>query len=239
MPDKGTASLHWDYRDGRVAAVAAAVVYSLWVLEMVLPGGETVRAEPGTPVSAFEAFWESAHRMASILVMVAAGLGLSLGARETRRWLLVSWWAMFAFGALSLATSLLPGRCTVSTDVACTVEALVEGAGGPATLQAVLAVAAMAAALLSVVALAVNRWRCGDRMWVPVAVLAGFQAATAVGVLVVSWVFVSSGTGQPGTAMGTAERAHLVALALWLLAAGLLRGPWLRTPRTRRSASPR
>ncbi|MCY9785978.1 DUF998 domain-containing protein [Nocardiopsis sp. EMB25] len=229
MPDTSTASLHWDYRDGRVAAVAAAVVYSLWVLEVVLPGGGAAQgalAEPGSP---FGEFLDSTHRTASILVIVAAALGLSLGTRQTRRWLLVSWWSMAAFGAISLATSLMPGACRVSTDVACAAESLVEGGQGATLAQALLSVAAVVTALVSVIALAVNRWNADDPAWPFVAVMAALQAVSAVAVLILAGIlYWSSGDGDPGVALGLVQRAHLVTVALWLLTAGIVPGPWKR-----------
>ncbi|MEV2274411.1 DUF998 domain-containing protein [Nocardiopsis sp. NPDC049922] len=230
MPDTSTASLHWDYRDGRVAAVAAAVVFSLWVAEIVLPGGGAAQGALAEPGTTFGRFLDSTHRIASILVIVAAALGLSLGARQTRRWLRVSWWSMAAFGAISLTTSLMPGPCRVSTDVACAAEALAEGVHGASVAQALLSVAAVVAALLSVVALAVNRWRASDPAWLFVAVMAGLQAVTAVAVLVLAGIrFWSAGDGDPGVALGLLERAHLVTVALWLLAAGIIPGQWRRT----------
>ncbi|MEE2045179.1 DUF998 domain-containing protein, partial [Nocardiopsis tropica] len=53
-------------------------------------------------------------------------------------------------------------------------------------------------------------------------------AAVAVLVLAVRVYAAAAGDG-PGAAPGLLERAHLVTVALWLLAAGLLRGPWRRT----------
>ena len=63
MPNTG--QLHWDHRDGRVAAVAAAAAYSLWVLEIVLPGGAATQGALATPGSTLESVLESAHRTAA------------------------------------------------------------------------------------------------------------------------------------------------------------------------------
>ncbi|MDE3720715.1 DUF998 domain-containing protein [Nocardiopsis sp. N85] len=227
---------HWDYRDGRVAAVAAAIVYSMWTLEIVLPGGGGgVQGALADPDSAFGRFLDSAHRTGSILVVLAAGLGLTLGARETNRRPAVSWWAMAVFGTASFVASLLPGRCVVSTDVACASESLAEGVGGATAAQSVIATVTILAALVGVVSLAVNRRRAGDSAWVWVAVLAVLQALAAVAVLALA-VRVSGGDGNPGVALGFLERAHLVTVALWLLTAGVLPGPWKRAGTAHRTS---
>jgi len=228
MPNSG--QLHWDYRDGRVAAVAAAIVYSLWTLEVVLPGSGAAQGALADPDAVFGRFLDSAHRTAAILVVLTAGLGLALGAREATPWLTVSWWSMAVFGAASLVTALLPGRCVVSTDAACAAESLVEGVAGATAAQAVLAVVAILAALVGVGALAVDRYRAGDRAWPFVAVPAVLQAVAAVAVLVLAArVYAAAGDGSPGVALGLLERAHLVTVALWLLTAGVLPGPWKRS----------
>ena len=227
MPNSG--QLHWDQRDGRVAAVAAAVVYSLWALEVLLPGGGDVQGALADPGTAFGAFLDSAHRTAAVLVVIAAGIGLALGARVTGVWLALSWWAMAVFGASSLLASVFPGPCLVSTDVACAAESLAEGIPGATAAQAVLAVVAVLAALVGVGSLAVDRFRAGDRAWAAVAVLAVLQAAVAAAVLVVAARVSGAGDGSPGVALGLLERGHLAAVALWLLAAGVLPGPWKRS----------
>ncbi|GAA1469554.1 DUF998 domain-containing protein [Nocardiopsis exhalans] len=234
MPNSNTAKLHWDYRDGRVAAVVAALVYSLWTLEIILPVG------PGTPTGAladpqspFGQFLDSAHRTAAILVVVAAGLGLTLGARRPRRRLTFSWWSMAVFGAASLAASLLPGRCVVSTDAACTVESMVEGVQGATVAQPVLAVVAALSALLACAALTWDRYEAGERAWPVLALITAAQAVATVIVLVLAgMVYAASGDGSPGVALGLAERFHLVTVALWLLAVGLVPGQWKRRHRS-------
>ncbi|WP_017543988.1 hypothetical protein [Nocardiopsis prasina] len=238
MPYSNTTTPHWDYRDGRVAAVVAAVVYSLWAVEIILPVGPGVAAGAlADPDSGFGQFLDSAYRTAAILVVLAAGLGLALGARRPRRWLTVSWWSMAVFGAASLAASLLPGRCVVATDAACTVESVVEGVRGATAVQPVLAVVATLAALLASAALTWDRRRAGERAWVVLAVITLAQAVAAAVVLVLAaLVFASSGDGSPGVALGLAERAHLVTVALWLLATGVVPGQWKRA-RTRHAVS--
>lgn len=219
---------HWDYRDGRVAAVAAAIVYSMWTVEVMLPGGNAVQGALADPESVFGRFLDSAHRTGSILVVLAAVLGLTLGARRTGFWLTVSWWSMAVFGTASFVASLLPGRCVVSTDVACASEALAEGVGGATAAQPVIATVTILAALVGAVALSLDRRRAADPAWIWVAVVAALQALAAVAVLVLA-VRVSGGDGDPGVALGFLERAHLVTVALWLLTAGLLPGPWKRS----------
>ncbi|MBR8742657.1 DUF998 domain-containing protein [Nocardiopsis sp. MG754419] len=235
MPYSNTGTLHWDYRDGRVAAVVAAVVYSMWTLEVVFPVG--LNADSGAladPDSTFGRMLESAHRTAAILVMLAAGLGLALGAKRPRRWLTVSWWSMAVFGAAALATSLLPGRCVVSTDAACAVESLVEGVGGATVAQPPLAVIATLAALLAAAALTWDQRRAGERAWPLLALVTAVQAVAAVVVLVLAaGLYLSSGDGSPGVALGWAERFHLVTVALWLLAVGVTPGQWKRGRLTR------
>ncbi|MFE1167210.1 DUF998 domain-containing protein [Nocardiopsis sp. NPDC058789] len=233
MTNSNTATLHWDHRDGRVAAVVASIVYSLWAVEVVLPAGPgTAAGALADPHSTLGQFLDSAHRTAAILVILAAGLGLALGARRPRRWLTVSWWSMAVFGAASLAASLLPGRCVVSTDAACTVESLVEGVRGATVVQPVLAVVATLAALLASAALTWDRRRAGERAWAVLAVITLAQAVAAVVVLVLAaLVYAASGDGSPGVALGLAERVHLVTVALWLLAAGAVPGQWKRRRR--------
>ncbi|MFL1378002.1 MULTISPECIES: DUF998 domain-containing protein [unclassified Nocardiopsis] len=223
---------HWDYRDGRVAAVAAAIVYSMWTLEVLLPGGSAVEGALADPESVFGRFLDSAHRTGSILVVLAAVLGLTLGARRTGRWLTVSWWSMAVFGTASFVASLLPGRCVVSTDVACASEALAEGVGGATAAQPVIATVTILAALTGAVTLALDRRRAADPAWLWAAAVAALQALAAVAVLVLA-VRVSGGDGDPGVALGFLERAHLVTVALWLLTAGVLPGPWKRSGTTR------
>lgn len=241
MPNSHTAKPHWDHRDGRVAAVVAAVVYSMWTLETVLPSGPGV--PPGAladPQSTLGQFLDSAHRTAAILVVLAAGLGLALGARRPRRWLAFSWWSMAVFGAASLTASVLPGRCVVSTDAVCTVESMVEGVQGATAAQPVLAVAATLSALAACAALAWDRYGAGERAWPVLAVITLAQGVAAVIVLVLAaLLYAASGDGSPGVALGLAARFHLVTVALWLLAAGLVPGQWKRgqySSRTRHSA---
>lgn len=219
--------LRWDYRDGRVAAVTAGTVYALWMLEVVLPGVSSTHGALTDPESTFARFLDSAHRTASILVVLAAALGLALGTPQTRRWLRVSWWAMIVFGTASLVTSVLPGRCVVSTDVVCSAESLAEGTAGATVTQVLLGVGAVCAALVGVVALAVNRWRAGDRAWPFVAVLAGLQLVATVAVLVLARVvYGSSGGDEPGVPFSILARFHLATVSVWLLTVGLLPGLW-------------
>lgn len=230
MPYSNTGTLHWDHRDGRVAAVVAAIVYSMWVLEVVFPVG--LGADSGAladPDSTFGRMLDSAHRTAAILVVLAAGLGLALGAERPRRLLTVSWWSMVVFGVASLVSSLLPGRCVVSTDAACAVESVVEGVGGVSVVQPPLAVIATLAALVASASLAWDRRVAGERTWPVLALITGAQAVAAVVVLVLAaGLYLSSGDGSPGVALGLAERLHLVTVALWLLAVGLVPGHWKR-----------
>lgn len=230
MPYSNTATLHWDHRDGRVAAVVAAIVYSMWVLEIVFPVG--LGADTGAladPDSTFGRMLDSAHRTAAILVVLAAGLGLALGAERPRRLLTVSWWSMVVFGTASLVSSLLPGRCVVSTDAACAVESVVEGVGGVSVLQPPLAVIATLAALVASASLAWDRRVAGERAWPVLALITGAQAVAAAVVLVLAaGLYLSAGDGSPGVALGLAERLHLVTVALWLLAVGLVPGHWKR-----------
>ncbi|MEC3892764.1 MULTISPECIES: DUF998 domain-containing protein [Nocardiopsis] len=236
MPYSNTSTLHWDYRDGRVAAVMAALVYSLWTLEIVFVGSpDSTSGALADPDSSFGRFLDSAHRTAAILVMLAAGLGLTLGATRPRRLLTIAWWSMAVFGAASLAASLLPGRCVVSTDAACAVETLVEGVDGATAVQPPIAVISILAALVSAIALTLDRRRAGERAWPVLALITAAQAVAVVVVLVLaSLLYASAGDGSPGVALGLAERLHLVTVALWLLAVGLVPGQWKRTRRARR-----
>ncbi|KOX16938.1 hypothetical protein [Nocardiopsis sp. NRRL B-16309] len=239
MPYAKSDHVHWDQRDGRVAAVAASIVFSFWVVEVILPGGGAARGVLAESDSALGRFLDDAHRVASILAVLAAALGLSLGARWSRRWLAVSWASMAVFGAASFTASLLPGPCVVSTDVACAAESLVEGLAGATVAQAVVAVVAMLASLLGVVSLAVSLRLHQKRSWLPVAAVAAVQTVVVVAVLVLAGrVLVADGSGAPGVTLGLLERVHLVTVALWLLSAGVLPGPWKRTPRSSLSASP-
>ncbi|WP_017585568.1 hypothetical protein [Nocardiopsis ganjiahuensis] len=229
MPYSNSATLHWDHRDGRVAAVVAALVYSMWTLEVILPGGTAATGALADPESVLGRVLDSAHRTAAILVVLAAGLGLGLGARRPRRWLTVSWWSMAVFGAASLTASLLPGRCVVSTDAACTVESMVEGVQGATVAQPVLAVVAVLSALLAAAALTVDSRLAGGRAWPLLAAVTVAQAVAAVVVLVLAALtYAASGDGSPGVALGLAERAHLITVALWLLAVGVVPGHWKR-----------
>lgn len=222
-----TRKLHWDYRDGRVAAVAAAIAYSLWGLEVAFTGSGPTQGALVDPEATFSQFMESAHRAAAILVVVAAGLGLSLGARRTSRLLTVSWTAMAVFGAAALTTTLFPGSCAISTDVVCAAEARAEGVTGATLPQVFMGVLALVAALTAVVTLALDRRRAGDRSWPTVAALAVLQVVAAVAVLVVAaMIHFASGDGDPGVAPSLTVRLHLLTVALWLLATGLLPGPW-------------
>lgn len=233
--------LHWDYRDGQVAAVVAAVVYSLWAVEVMLPGGSATQGALADQGSSFARFLESAHRIAAILVVIAAAIGLGLGARErTGHLLAVSWWAMAAFGATSLAATLFPGPCLVSTDVLCGAEALTEGVAGATATQTFVAAAALVSALVGAVVLAVDRRRAGDGKWPLVAVVAALQLVTAVAVLAMAVrVYAAGGEGGPGVVFGLLQRLHLVTVALWLLTAGLLPSLWKRSWRPQRARARR
>ncbi|GHD33218.1 hypothetical protein [Nocardiopsis kunsanensis] len=229
MPNTG--QLHWDHRDGRVAAVAAAIAYSFWVLEIVLPGAAGEQGALATAGSTLQVVLENAHRTAAILVLVAAGLGMALGVRRHGRALTVSWVSTAVFGAASLAASLFSGPCVVSTDVSCASESLAEGVAGASVAQALTAVLAVLAALAAVVALAVDRWSAADRARLLVVTVAVLQVVAATLVLVTAVVvYASSGDGASGVALGLLERFHLVTLALWLVVAGVLPGPWKKTP---------
>lgn len=236
MPNTG--QLHWDHRDGRVAAVAAAIAYSFWTLEVVLPGAADTQGALVAPGSTLEVILESAHRTAAILVLVAAVLGLTLGVRKRGRALAVSWVSMAVFGAASLSTSLFSGPCVVSTDVSCASEALAEGVAGASVAQALMAVLAVLAALVAVIALAVDRWSAGDRARMFVVAVAVLQVVAATLVLITAAaVYSSSGDGSSGVGLGLLERFHLATLALWLVAAGVLPGPWKSSPVRNRVAA--
>lgn len=235
MPNTG--QLHWDHRDGRVAAVAAAIAYSFWVLEIILPGAADTQGALVAPGSTLEIVLESAHRTAAILVLVAAVLGLTLGARKRGRALTVSWVSMAVFGAVSLTTSLFDGPCAVPTDVSCASEALAEGVADASVAQALLAGLAVLAAPVAVVALALDRWSAGDQARMFVVAVAVLQVAAATLLLITTVVvYATSGDGSSGVSLGLLERFHLLTLALWLVAAGVLPGPWkhtrARTPTT-------
>lgn len=231
MPNTG--QLHWDHRDGRVAAVAAAIAFSFWALEVILPGAADTQGALVTPGSTLEIILESAHRTAAILVLVATMLGLTLGARRRGRALTVSWVSMGVFGAASLATALFAGPCVVPTDVSCASEALAEGVAGASVAQALVAVLAVLAAPVAVVALALDRWSAGDRARVFVVAVAVLQVAATTLLLITAVVmYAASGDGSSGVALGLLERFHLFTLALWLVAAGVLAGPWKHAPAT-------
>ncbi|MFW6638822.1 DUF998 domain-containing protein [Nocardiopsis algeriensis] len=229
--------MHWDHRDGQVAAIAAAVVYCAWALEILFPEGGTAPGALARPGSDFGHFLASAHRMASILVLVAVVLGFAMGRSRQSRRLVVSWCSAAVFGAASLVASLLPGRCVVAIDAACAAETLVEGVEGATAAQAVTAVVAILAGVVAAVFLAGDRRRAGDRAWPLVAAVAAFQAVTAAAVLALAaWNLWGPGAAEPGVALGLLERAHLVAVSLWLLIAGLLPRLWRRTDTGRRAA---
>ena len=88
----------------------------------------------------------------------------------------------------------------------------------------------------SAIALTLDRRRAGERAWPVLALITAAQALAVVVVLVLaSLLYASAGDGSPGVALGLAERLHLVTVALWLLAVGLVPGQWKRTRRSRRA----
>lgn len=221
-----TGSIHWDGRDGRVAAVAAAVVLSAWMLEPLLPTGVDPTsgligelAAEGVP---YNRFFRGADRAAGILLVLAAGLGLGLGRRS--RLLRASWSAALVVGLALLALSLLPLDCAMSADAACAAAAGGGRLSAAHTAHLVISAVAALAALAGTGAFALHRWRAGapDRL-VPLALLLLQSTAMAAAL-----VLLQAGGPPPVEGLGVAQRVHATALALWPATMGLLPAPWER-----------
>ncbi|MBB6173579.1 hypothetical protein HNR23_003639 [Nocardiopsis mwathae] len=228
-------------RVARAAAVAAAVAYSLWVVEFALPTG----IDPGlsfvSELSAADApfgdVFRGADRAAGVLAVVCGVIGLAVGAGRDRAeggkrdlWTPVLWLALIVFGAATFADSFLPMDCAVSADAACAAAERAGELSAVHTAHAYSSSIAGTAGIVGVAALAL-RERHG-RAWALGWVLLAVQVAAMVAVL----ALLAVGDGQPVDGFGIAQRVQIGAVAAWLLAVGLLPGPWRRAPGSARKA---
>lgn len=197
------------------AAIAiAALCYSSWVLEFVLPiksdPANTMLSELDSEGKPYRAVFGTADKITGFMLMPAAVAGLLLFPR--RRFTTVGWVALCCFGAATIGDALLPLRDCAPGDSSC-------GGGGselfpqlhqPHALTSTLAVTsiAVAAFAFSLAAFRYHRWR----------ILREFGlAALAIGSLATIWMLIAD--NLPGDyALGIAQRIQVGGMSLWLLA---------------------
>ncbi|MBT2489558.1 DUF998 domain-containing protein [Streptomyces sp. ISL-96] len=208
----------------RLAAVmltGAALLYNGWLLELLLPTGLDYRHSYVSELFAadqpFRVLFGRMEIACAVLVMAGALLARDPGRGPAAR---TGWWALFGFGASSLADVLLPMGCAPSLEPTCqavhpwhtVTSGLVHF-----SLFACMVLFCLAAASEPARAPVIRRW--GPRL--------------LAGALVSAVITIGPLIGHPGW-HGVPQRAHLLLVGLWftLLARELLasvgRRPWQR-----------
>ncbi|WP_017621396.1 DUF998 domain-containing protein [Nocardiopsis gilva] len=209
-----------------MAAIAAAVCYSVWLAEFVLPTGidpvVSFLSELSAADAPFGALFRGADRVSGVLAMVCALAGLSGGSRG--RWSSVLWFGVLLFGAATFADSFLTLDCMVSADAVCAAKERAGDLSAAHTAHAYSSAIAGAAALVGAGALALHER--GSRAAVLMWALFAVQLAAMVAVL----ALLALGSGQPVDGLGIAQRVQIGAVAAWLVAVGALPRPWRRDP---------
>ncbi len=168
-------------------------------------------------------FFRTTDLVAGALVLAAALI--ALGTLERRFWAVTGWVALAVFGAATAVDSRLPLSCAPTADAECVAR---EDAGlvpGTHVAHAVSSSLAMAGAVTAVVALTVAARRYG--WWPPLArtgpVLVALELAATAWTLVAVAAFEAE---RGHWALGAAQRAQLLLVAVWLLvlARSLARG---------------
>ncbi|WP_175408661.1 DUF998 domain-containing protein [Streptomyces sp. TRM64462] len=203
--------------------VLGALSYSAWLLEPFLGTGldpvESYVSELAATDQPLSGFFRAADLVAGALLLTAALLAVALPAVRTlerRFWSVTGWVALAVFGAATVADSRLPLSCAPTADAACAAR---EDAGlVPAThaAHAVSSSLAMAGAVTAVVALTVAARRYGR--WRPLARTG--PALVALELAATAWTLaaVTAFEAERGHwALGAAQRAQLLLLAIWLL----------------------
>ncbi|CAM3811993.1 hypothetical protein GCM10009799_07240 [Nocardiopsis rhodophaea] len=219
-------------RVGRIAAIATAVSYSAWLVEFVLPTG----IDPGlsfvSELSAadapFGALFRATDRVSGVLAIVCALAGLAWGSRG--RWSRVLWLGLLLFGGATFADTILTMDCMVSADAVCAAKERAGELSAAHTAHSYSSSVSGTAGLVGAGALALHQR--GSRAAGPVWALFATQLAAMAAVL----VLLAIGGGQPVDGLGIAQRVQIGAVAAWLVAVGVLSGPWHQAPGPRHGA---
>ncbi|MFC4376701.1 DUF998 domain-containing protein [Nocardia halotolerans] len=192
-----------------LAIAVAALCYSAWVLEFVLPidtdpvdGFLSELDAEGKP---YRAVFATADKLTGLLLLPAAVAGLLVFPR--RGLTTLGWSALFCFGAATIADTLFPLR-KCATD--CAEGGLFPQLHQPHALTSTLAVTsiAVAAFAFSAAAYRYRRWRILRELGLGV---------LAIGTAATIWMLVAD--NLPGShALGIAQRIQVGAMSLWLLA---------------------
>lgn len=195
------------------AAIAvAALCYSSWVLEFVLPiDSDPVNqflSELDAEGKPYREVFGTGDKIVGLLLLPAALGGLLIFPR--RRLTTVGWVALACFGASTIADALLPLRdCTPGEPGCGTPSELFPQLHQPHALTSTLAVTSIAIAVFafSLAAFRYHRWRILREFGVVVLV---------IGSLATVWLLVAD--NLPGEyALGIAQRIQVGSMSLWLL----------------------
>ncbi|MFC7326598.1 DUF998 domain-containing protein [Marinactinospora rubrisoli] len=206
---------------GRIAALLAAPVYTLWALEFVLPTGLDATVSFVSELQARDRPYAGFFRVGDLIsgaLSIAAGAAC-LAAGAPGRWPRVTGLALVVFGAATVVDASVPMDCAVSVSARC---AALDRAHEFTTTHTYSSSVAGAAALVGGAALTLAVRPVAVRAFAALCALLVVEALA----LAVSLVLLALGFGEPVPGFGTAQRVHVSAIALWLLAVGVLPALW-------------
>ncbi|MFC7448327.1 DUF998 domain-containing protein [Rhodococcus daqingensis] len=193
--------------------VVGAVLYSSWLLELVLPTGldptEAFASELAALDQPYGFVFRTGDLCTGIILTVAGVLGLTL--RPRRALTTVGWAALVVFAISTAADSRMPLSCAAHASAQC---AALEAAGlsESARLHAVTswfaAVSAAVSGLAFIAAAFRYRWPRGQRVF-GVVLLCAYLAGTV-------WLYFATGGGDVW-GLGVAQRLQLAATTGWLI----------------------
>ncbi|SFL56524.1 DUF998 domain-containing protein [Nocardia asteroides NBRC 15531] len=196
-----------------LSIAVAALCYSSWVLEFVLPIDsdpvDTFLSELDAEGKPYRAVFATADKLVGVLLIPAALGGLLVFPR--RALTTVGWVALLCFGAATIADAMLPLRdCDPAREECPGRGALFPQLYQPHALTSTLAVTsiAVAAFAFSVAAYRYHHWRILREFGVAVLVLG--SAATV-------WMLVADNLSG-SYALGIAQRIQVGSMSVWLLA---------------------
>ncbi|MER7048317.1 DUF998 domain-containing protein [Streptomyces jumonjinensis] len=225
-----------------VLLALGALVYTAWLLEVVLPTGldpvRTYVSELAAEDQPFGGLFRATDLTAGLLVLAGALWALRGALRTAPRepWTLIGWGGLVLFGAATAVDSRLPLSCAPTADPECAAR---ESAGlVPAahTAHAVSSSAAMTGAIIGIIALTVAARRYGR---LPLLARTG-PALVALELIATGWTLASVAAFQAGGdtyALGAGQRLQVLIVAVWLGVLALSLARERRVPQARKDGA--
>ncbi|MDJ0466850.1 DUF998 domain-containing protein [Streptomyces sp. H27-C3] len=211
MPPYGT-------RSAAALLALGAVVYTSWVLEVVLATGldpvRTYVSELAAADQPFGGLFRATDLVAGLLVLAGALTALVVR-RPHRPWAVVGWAGLVLFGAATTADSRLPLSCAPTVDSACAARETAGLVPAAHAAHAWSSSLATTGAIVGVVALTVAARRYG--WWPPLARVGPTLVAAELAATV--WTLTSVALFEAGNGtllLGTGQRLQVLLVAIWL-----------------------